>query len=76
YPFGHHDDGVRAVARRVGYRAGFTFLNGRVEGGLDRYRLPRLTMYEGHTRAMLAYHLARPASSWPDHQVDRVAAAT
>lgn len=75
YPFGHHDDGVRAGARRAGYEAGFTFLNGRIDAGVDRYRLPRLTMSGGHHRVRLAYHLARPASSWPDHQLDRVAAA-
>jgi peptidoglycan/xylan/chitin deacetylase (PgdA/CDA1 family) len=76
YPFGHHDEHVRAAARRAGYKAGFTFLDGRVETGLDEYRLPRLTMYGGHHRVRLAYHLARPSSSWPDHQLDRVAAAT
>jgi len=76
YPFGHHDEHVRAAARRAGYQAGFTFLDGRVDAGLDRYRLPRLTMYGGHHRVRLAYHLARPSWSWPDHQLDRVAAAT
>ncbi|MGH9048263.1 MAG: polysaccharide deacetylase family protein [Acidimicrobiia bacterium] len=76
YPFGHHDERVRAAARRAGYDAAFTFLDGRVEATLDRYRLPRLTMYGGHHRVRLAYQLARPASSWPDHQLDRVAAAT
>jgi peptidoglycan/xylan/chitin deacetylase (PgdA/CDA1 family) len=76
YPFGYHDERVRAAARRAGYKAGFTFLDGRVETGLDRYRLPRLTMYGGHHRVRLAYHLARPPWSWPDHQLDRVAAAT
>jgi peptidoglycan/xylan/chitin deacetylase (PgdA/CDA1 family) len=76
YPFGHHDERVRAAARRAGYQAGYTFLDGRVEPGVDRYRLPRLTMYGGHHRVRLAYHLARPSWSWPDHQLDRVAAAT
>jgi peptidoglycan/xylan/chitin deacetylase (PgdA/CDA1 family) len=68
YPFGHHDDQVRSAARAAGYRAAFTFLNGRVELGQDPFRLPRLTMGAHHSRARLAYHLGRPAGSWPDTQ--------
>jgi peptidoglycan/xylan/chitin deacetylase (PgdA/CDA1 family) len=68
YPFGHHDDQVRSAARSAGYRAAFTFLNGRVELGQDAFRLPRLTMGAHHTRVRLAYHLGRAASSWPDTQ--------
>jgi peptidoglycan/xylan/chitin deacetylase (PgdA/CDA1 family) len=44
YPFGHHDARVREVTAESGYRAGFTFLNGRIVSGLDAYRLPRLTI--------------------------------
>jgi peptidoglycan/xylan/chitin deacetylase (PgdA/CDA1 family) len=72
YPFGHHDRRVRDVAEECGYEAAFTFLNGRVTRGLDRYRLPRLNMWSGQGRLRLAYHLARPSWSWGDHQLDRV----
>lgn len=74
YPQGHHDARVRAAARDAGYDAAFTFLNGRIQPGDDPLRLPRLTMTATHTPLRLAYHLARPAASWPDHQVDAVAA--
>jgi peptidoglycan/xylan/chitin deacetylase (PgdA/CDA1 family) len=70
YPFGHYDLRARAVVAESGYRAGYSFLNGRVTIGLDRYRLPRLNMWAGQTRSRLAYHLARPASSWPNHQLE------
>jgi peptidoglycan/xylan/chitin deacetylase (PgdA/CDA1 family) len=72
YPFGHHDARVREAAEVAGYRAGFSFLNGRIQDGQDRFMLPRFTMHAGHSRARLAFHLARPASSWPDHQRDVV----
>lgn len=68
YPFGHHDDRVRAAARTAGYRAGFTFLNGRIEPDQDRFRLPRFTMGPHHRRLRLAHHLARVPGSWPDTQ--------
>lgn len=70
YPFGHHDARVRDAALALGFRAGFTFLNGRLVDGLDRFKLPRLTMHAGHTRPRLAFHLARSSDSWPDHQRD------
>lgn len=73
YPFGHHDPAVREAVETAGYAAAFTFLNGRVETGLDRLRLPRFTMGAHQSTARLTYHLARSASSWPDHQLDRVA---
>lgn len=72
YPFGHHDERVRAEARAAGYLAGYTFLNGRIRGSEDPYKLPRFTMGAHHGPARLAYHLARSASSWPDHQDDKV----
>ena len=72
YPFGHHDDRVRQAARAAGYRAGFTFLNGRVIAGQDAFRLPRLTMGTHHSRARWAHHLGRPADSWPDTQLPAV----
>lgn len=75
YPLGHHDARVRAVARDAGYDTAFTFLNGRLTGAEDPLRLPRFTVTTGSTRARLAVHLARPAGSWPDHQLDAVGAA-
>lgn len=66
YPSGHHDARVRAAAQRAGYRAAFTFHNGRVTPDLDRYRLPRFTMGSHHRRLRLAAHLARPSAAWPD----------
>jgi peptidoglycan/xylan/chitin deacetylase (PgdA/CDA1 family) len=75
YPSGHHDDSVRSRARAAGYRAGFTFLNGRVVGDEDIFRIPRLTMGAHMTRVRLAYHLLRSSDSWPDHQLDRVTAS-
>ena len=68
----HHDARVREVIVESGYRAGFTFLNGRIVSGLDAYRLPRLTMHQGLSVPRLAYQLARSPSSWPDHQIDEV----
>lgn len=72
YPYGHHDDRVRSALADAGYRAACTFLNGRVEGGEDPLRLPRLTMGAHATAPRLAYHLLRRPSSWPDHQIDTV----
>lgn len=71
YPFGDHDPAARAAVADAGYTAGYTFLNGRVVPGLDRLRLPRLTMGRHHGMLRLAYHLSRPADSWPDTQVAR-----
>ncbi len=71
YPYGHHDPRVRAETRASGYRAACTFLNGRFTARVDQYRIPRLTMNE-QNRGRLAYHVSRPAASWPDHQVDIV----
>jgi peptidoglycan/xylan/chitin deacetylase (PgdA/CDA1 family) len=75
YPYGHYDRRVRKEVARAGYRAGFSFLNGRVTAGLDRFRLPRLNMWQGQGVLRLAYHLARPPSSWPDTQLGTVADA-
>lgn len=72
YPFGHHDARVREAVAGAGYAAGFSFLNGRITAGLDRYRLPRITMGSGQGRARLAYHLVRSSRSWPDTQSDAV----
>ena len=72
YPYGHHDPAVRHAATDAGYRAAFSFLNGRITGGLDRYRLPRLNMWSGQGRARLAYHLARSPASWPPTQLEAV----
>ncbi len=72
YPFGHHDERVRATCRDAGYQVGFTFLNGRIVSDLDAFRLPRLTMTMSSRGLRWAYRLMRSASSWPDTQVDRV----
>lgn len=70
YPYGHHDRGVREAVVAAGYRAAYTFLNGRLTGREDPLRLPRLTGWSGLTAARLAYALGRPAASYPDHQGD------
>jgi peptidoglycan/xylan/chitin deacetylase (PgdA/CDA1 family) len=68
YPYGHYDEPVVDAVTEAGYVAGYSFLNGRITSGLDRYRLPRLNMTPDQTRGRLAYHLARPPSSWPETQ--------
>lgn len=72
YPSGHHNPWVRVGAELAGYRAAFTFLNGRVMPGDDPLRLPRITMGDHSTARRFDYHLHRAADSWPDHQLDRV----
>jgi peptidoglycan/xylan/chitin deacetylase (PgdA/CDA1 family) len=72
YPFGHFDDRVCKTAAETGYRAGFSFLNGRVTLGQDPFRYPRLNMWSGQRRWRLAYHVARPPESWPPTQVKQV----
>lgn len=72
YPFGHFDARVREVSEQSGYRAGFSFLNGRVRSGDDPFRYPRLNMWDGQGRLRLAYHVARPSASWPPTQVREV----
>ncbi|MEZ5377887.1 MAG: polysaccharide deacetylase family protein [Acidimicrobiales bacterium] len=74
YPSGHHDAEVRRLAADAGYRAAFTFLNGRILGDEDPFVLPRLTMGTHMTPLRLRYHLLRSATSWPDHQLDAVGA--
>ena len=71
YPGGHHDPAVREAVAAAGFTTAFTFLNGRLTGAEDLLKLPRFTMGRHHSQARLAYHLARSASSWPDHQGDR-----
>jgi len=71
YPFGDYDSEVCHVVDAAGYRAAFTFLNGRIVPGLDRLRLPRLNMWAGQNHGRLAYHLARSVTSWGDTQPDR-----
>ncbi|MDQ6784368.1 MAG: polysaccharide deacetylase family protein [Actinomycetota bacterium] len=70
YPYGHHDPSARNAVEEAGYQCAYTFLNGRVTPGTDLFRLPRLNMWSGQNRARLAYHLARPPASWPDHQLE------
>jgi peptidoglycan/xylan/chitin deacetylase (PgdA/CDA1 family) len=76
YPFGEHDKRVRTIVEEAGYRAAFTFRNGRITSELDRYRLPRLNMTGDRGLARFAYHVARPPGSWPDTQLDRTAQET
>jgi peptidoglycan/xylan/chitin deacetylase (PgdA/CDA1 family) len=64
YPFGHEDGRVRAAAARAGYAAATTFTFGRTTPATDRFAIPRFCMGPGHTRARLAYHLARPPDAW------------
>ncbi|MDZ7778649.1 MAG: polysaccharide deacetylase family protein, partial [Gemmatimonadota bacterium] len=47
YPYGLHDERVRAVVRRAGYRAGFTLDRGWVGRGLDPMAIPRLNVPAG-----------------------------
>lgn len=72
YPSGHHNSWVRVGAELAGYRAAFTFLNGRAEAGHDPLRLPRITMGDHSTERRFDYHLHRAANSWPNHQLDHV----
>jgi peptidoglycan/xylan/chitin deacetylase (PgdA/CDA1 family) len=64
YPSGHHDVAVRAAAAGAGYRAAFTFTDGRVRIGEDLLRLPRFSMTDRHHRLRLATHLSRRADAW------------
>lgn len=70
YPSGHHDAKVRRVAADAGFRGAVTFLNGRLQAGDDRFRIPRFTAHAGMTAVTLARHLARKPATWPDHQRD------
>lgn len=76
YPYGHFDPRARAIAAEAEYLCAYTFLNGRITPDVDSFRLPRLNMHPGQGRARLAYHLARPAASWPDHQLERLRGRT
>lgn len=71
YPFGHYNERVVEEVKAAGYSCAYTFLNGRITPGLDIFRLPRLNMWR-QRRFRLAYHLARSASSWPEHQLVEV----
>lgn len=75
YPFGHFSPTVREAARDAGYTAAFTFLNGRTTPGLDRFRLPRLTVGDHHGAVRMAYHLVRSPASWPDTQLEEFTGA-
>ena len=75
YPYGHYDGNVLTAVREAGYRAGYSFLNGRILPGMDPYKLPRLNMTSDQGLGRLAYHLARSSASWPDTQFDAVSPA-
>ncbi len=68
YPYGHYDRRVLEAVAGCGYRAGYSFLNGRLVTGLDRFRLPRLCMGPWQDRKRLAFDLARRPITWPDCQ--------
>ncbi len=68
YPYGHFDCRVLDFVADGGYRAGYSFLNGRLVAGLDRLRLPRLCMGPWQDRQRLAFDLARRPAAWPDSQ--------
>lgn len=55
YPYGEHDERVRAAARQAGYGRAF----GLRERGRDPYALPRLDLYRRHSpaRALLRLYL-------------------
>jgi peptidoglycan/xylan/chitin deacetylase (PgdA/CDA1 family) len=55
YPYGEHDDRVRAAVRAAGYERAY----GLVDGGDDPYALRRLDLYRRHTpfRALLRLYL-------------------
>lgn len=72
YPYGHHDPVVRGAVATAGYRAAFSFLNGRVLPSYDLYRLPRLNMHQRLGGLRLARQLARAPAQWADTQVDLV----
>jgi peptidoglycan/xylan/chitin deacetylase (PgdA/CDA1 family) len=55
YPYGEHDERVRAMARAAGYRRAF----GLREGKADPYAVPRLDLYRRHKPAK-AVVLATP----------------
>lgn len=74
YPSGHHDPDVRRAAVDAGYTSACTFLNGRATGDTDHLRLPRFTMGAHSSSMRFFYHLVRPASSWPEHQLEAVGA--
>jgi peptidoglycan/xylan/chitin deacetylase (PgdA/CDA1 family) len=64
YPYGHHNQQVRDATREAGYRAAFSFQDGRIIRGLDPYRIPRLGMSAKYTKLRLAHVLSRPTHWW------------
>ncbi len=65
YPFGHCDDRVRDATARAGYTTGWSFHNGRVTPGSDRFFLPRLTMHQRLSPLRLLHQLHRRTGDWP-----------
>lgn len=72
YPYGHYDEQVTDLVAGAGYEAAYSFANGRVIHGMGRFTLPRLCMTRSHTKAVLAFHLARRAESWPASQLPAI----
>ena len=65
YPFGEHDERVRAAARRVGYAAAFA-LAATATDSRDPYALPRVDLYRKDTTlstALKTSFLRRPAAA-------------
>jgi peptidoglycan/xylan/chitin deacetylase (PgdA/CDA1 family) len=72
YPSGHFDARVCREAAAAGYRAGFTFINGKITADDDVMRLPRLNMGQHVDSRRLAFHLARGPEAWPPTQLDEL----
>jgi peptidoglycan/xylan/chitin deacetylase (PgdA/CDA1 family) len=65
YPFGQHDERVRAAARRVGYACAFALM-ATATGSRDPYALPRVDLYRKDTvlsTALKTSFLRRPAAA-------------
>jgi peptidoglycan/xylan/chitin deacetylase (PgdA/CDA1 family) len=65
YPFGEHDDRVRAAAQRVGYAAAFA-LASTATSSRDSFALPRVDLYRKDTTlstALKTSFLRRPAAA-------------
>lgn len=68
YPFGHQDAQIREMAKRAGYRTGWTFTNGRCSSGDDPFKLKRMAMRNDVGELHWLVTLLRPKVSWPPVQ--------
>jgi peptidoglycan/xylan/chitin deacetylase (PgdA/CDA1 family) len=62
YPYGEHDERVRAAVRAAGYERAFAIRNGSTA---DFYALPRLDLYRRHTPSR-AFMLTTPLRRFAD----------